>query len=419
MRIPQGVILIWAGTNASIPSGWTRETALDGKFPKAWGTQNPNEVGGAETHTHTSPPHRHRLNDHTHTYDLSEIPAPEDARTEGGLLIQNRHIHTGTTNVQPESYTSYTSVTYGPCSNEPPNKRVIFIKANNGALLQNNIIALYNSNTPPPNWSIVSELQGKYIRGAASGEDTDLITEYGSYTNVHDITHSHTGASHNHFTTSSVPLYPPTRQPFTGGIDNYSSGSSNMYWNHTHSFYTDYATEQINQFTGSLTTTETVEPEYATLQAIKKENGGRKEKGIIGLWLGSTSNIPKGWVLCDGNNNTKDLRNKFIKIGDPSLPNGGSNTHTHAAQSHSHTSQPHNHTGSVNHQQTQAIDAVGSWTTARTGTHYMTNVSSVAAGYSSASTTADVADNQPPYRTVAYIQFQKEIYGGAALTNFL
>ena len=33
--------------------------------------------------------------------------------------------------------------------------------------------------------------------------------------------------------------------------------------------------------------------------------------GII-IWSGSVSNIPSGWVLCDGNNSTPDLRNKFV-----------------------------------------------------------------------------------------------------------
>eukprot|EP01084_Bolivina_argentea_P289675 497464_1 len=34
--------------------------------------------------------------------------------------------------------------------------------------------------------------------------------------------------------------------------------------------------------------------------------------GSIILWSGSRSNIPKKWALCDGNNGSPDLRNKFI-----------------------------------------------------------------------------------------------------------
>lgn len=33
--------------------------------------------------------------------------------------------------------------------------------------------------------------------------------------------------------------------------------------------------------------------------------------GII-MWSGAVANIPSGWVLCDGNNGTPNLRNKFV-----------------------------------------------------------------------------------------------------------
>jgi hypothetical protein len=35
-------------------------------------------------------------------------------------------------------------------------------------------------------------------------------------------------------------------------------------------------------------------------------------KGIIVMWSGAEVDIPSGWVLCDGNNSTPDLRNRFI-----------------------------------------------------------------------------------------------------------
>lgn len=34
--------------------------------------------------------------------------------------------------------------------------------------------------------------------------------------------------------------------------------------------------------------------------------------GMIMMWSGAISNIPSGWVLCDGNNSTPDLRDRFI-----------------------------------------------------------------------------------------------------------
>ena len=34
--------------------------------------------------------------------------------------------------------------------------------------------------------------------------------------------------------------------------------------------------------------------------------------GIIAMWSGASDAIPSGWVLCNGENNTPDLRNRFI-----------------------------------------------------------------------------------------------------------
>jgi hypothetical protein len=33
---------------------------------------------------------------------------------------------------------------------------------------------------------------------------------------------------------------------------------------------------------------------------------------IIIAWSGAINEIPNGWVLCDGNNNTPNLRNRFV-----------------------------------------------------------------------------------------------------------
>lgn len=45
--------------------------------------------------------------------------------------------------------------------------------------------------------------------------------------------------------------------------------------------------------------------------------------GIITMWSGSTSNIPTGWALCNGQNGTPDLRDRFIV--------GAGNTYTAGA----------------------------------------------------------------------------------------
>lgn len=62
--------------------------------------------------------------------------------------------------------------------------------------------------------------------------------------------------------------------------------------------------------------------------------------GIILIWSGAIVNIPAGFVLCDGNNGTPDLRNRFVVgAGDTYAvdDNGGSIQHTHTFTTDGHT----------------------------------------------------------------------------------
>lgn len=34
--------------------------------------------------------------------------------------------------------------------------------------------------------------------------------------------------------------------------------------------------------------------------------------GLISMWFGDASSVPSGWAVCDGNNGTPDLRDKFV-----------------------------------------------------------------------------------------------------------
>ena len=49
-----------------------------------------------------------------------------------------------------------------------------------------------------------------------------------------------------------------------------------------------------------------------TVGTIVSTVGGAFVQGMIVAWSGSVANIPTGFVLCDGSNNTPDLRDRFI-----------------------------------------------------------------------------------------------------------
>lgn len=64
------------------------------------------------------------------------------------------------------------------------------------------------------------------------------------------------------------------------------------------------------------------------------------ESGIIVIWSGSIATIPTGFVICDGNNDTPDLRDRFL-YGAGGVLNpgdtGGSLTHQHEFTSDGHS----------------------------------------------------------------------------------
>lgn len=68
--------------------------------------------------------------------------------------------------------------------------------------------------------------------------------------------------------------------------------------------------------------------------------------GAIVMWSGTIASIPSGWVLCDGNNGTPDLRDKFVMgapAGENPGPGGGSHTKTLTEAN----LPPHTHTASL------------------------------------------------------------------------
>jgi hypothetical protein len=416
--IGPGVILIWPGTNASIPSGFVRETTLDALFAK--GAENgvdPDTTGGAATHTHTSPTHTHNIVDHNHTGTTTATGRYSDNTngTADAQVLQNDHYHTfnigGTSGGQLSG-----TVTYGAVSNEPPYRKVIFIRSVGYNAVPDGAVVFFDSSTLP-SWATfcdgtggIPDFRNKYLKGAAAAADSDLTTSFGSLTNVHDITHGHTGVTHTHSGTTS------------GASDNNKKdrqiappNGSGVLWPHTHSITLNGGTQNVNDYSGSLTTTETVEPAYRKLNAVINNTGARRlTKGIVCLWLGNLADIPVGWRL------VASMEGKHLKCTNTTSEvgnTGGSNTHTHGSQSHSHTSNgTHTHPSANISAHIPSDRLIGNGTPMASPyqNHSLASCSSVAATYSSGSTTANSSSNEPEYRTVAFIEFQFSL-GGAPM----
>jgi hypothetical protein len=136
--------------------------------------------------------------------------------------------------------------------------------------------------------------------------------------------------------------------------------------------------------------------------------------GCIILWSGASGSIPASYYLCDGNNGTPDLRNRFIVgAGDTYSVNqtGGSAdaivvSHTHTATStsvvtdpgHTHNAEAGNFGGSgTSFGGGYANDYTETTASATTGITVATTTTNASAGTSGSNA------NLPPYYALCYI----------------
>lgn len=424
--IAPNVILIWTGVGGSvtgsksnIPSGFVRETTLDGLFIKGTAdTVDPDVTGGNPTHSHTSPAHAHTMVSHGHTVTTEYLGGSGDSDSGGTELTGYHYHHPSVTGLSGGALSSVAS-TYASLSNLPPYYSVILIKSTAYNFVPDDVIGLWANADLPLNFVNCDGTGGtinlgdKFLNGAAT--DTDAGATGGSTSNVHDLTHTHTESSHSH------AQWINESGDVSGGGRRGSGTNGRARLVHYH-YYALNANSAGSISTVQLTTAETVQPAYKKLECIQNTSGAGQlpPKGLIGLWLGTLATIPSGWFLCDGNNGTPDMRGMFLKaainwgqIGDT----GGSNTHTHAAQGHVHTGGSHTHTNAAtasshlkhNLNGTTGANGVGgSWETLDKNNYHnnYTTIGSTAASWASTDTTADNSNNEPEYRTVAYIQFQ-------------
>ena len=137
--------------------------------------------------------------------------------------------------------------------------------------------------------------------------------------------------------------------------------------------------------------------------------------GMIMLWSGSTDSVPSGWAICDGANNTPDLRDRFV-VGagntyDVDSTGGSADA---VVVSHKHTGSTNttgNHSHTLPHYLVQAVAGTGDidrdneyqqW---KALSGQKTNTTGNHAHSFTTSTVGDGGTNKnlPPYYALAYI----------------
>jgi hypothetical protein len=157
--------------------------------------------------------------------------------------------------------------------------------------------------------------------------------------------------------------------------------------------------------TSAAVTLQTLDNLYPILQTAPVATPSLPTGAII-LWSGSLGSVPTGYVLCDGNNSTPDLRDRFI-IGAGSsyavAATGGSAdaiivSHTHTATV---TDPGHAHTINGSFQGYGSPNISGTFSPSGT---ISTNTATTGITVTNASTgTSGTGANLPPYYALAYI----------------
>ena len=415
MAIASGVIIAWPGTNASIPSGWSRKTSLDDSFPLgSAASTNPDTTGGASTHTHPST-HTHTGPSHTHSAVTTSAAAGSTSLGSGATARASlTHTHqTAVTGAQTSTLSDGGSVVTGSGSSVPSAYTVIWIESNGTpAGFPSNSVVFSNETSAPSGWTAQAGPAGVYLVGAAAGADGGGTT---------GGTHNHSGASHNHPISSHAHTIGASGAPSaTANFDTNGTGTSVATSTHTHTETISSTPNTANS--GNATSTGTsgsaaTDPPYRKLVALKNTSGADAVAvRAIALWLGTLASIPSPWVLCDGSNGTPDMRDKMLVGGATDFTDVGTSG---GATTHGHTSfSTHTHTVSHTHNVTITADGGGAnnqgfGTNQPTAGH--THSPAVASGAASSTTSGSTAEavtsntSYPPYRTVAFIQMQAQV----------
>jgi hypothetical protein len=121
-----------------------------------------------------------------------------------------------------------------------------------------------------------------------------------------------------------------------------------------------------------------------TYYDLLRDSSGSCISGMIMMWSGSANNIPIGWALCNGQQGTPDLRDRFIVAA-------GSNNYAPG-----NTGEPDSHTHSINPPSTNlTINSGGGHTHALPSAWFQSRCRSDDKGH----TVLDVAGQGGPYST--------------------
>nr|MDJ0520217.1 hypothetical protein [Trichodesmium sp. MO_231.B1] len=136
-----------------------------------------------------------------------------------------------------------------------------------------------------------------------------------------------------------------------------------------------------------------------TEQAIKSYVDQRLPSGVILMWSGAANQIPQGWVLCDGQNNTPNLKDRFI-VGAGNSYNPGNTGGYNQVTLTIEQMPSHNHAnGNYKYLMRKNIN----WTTDGTDKNGANEPDVVNVGEIKSQGSNQAHENRPPYYALCFI----------------
>lgn len=202
-----------------------------------------------------------------------------------------------------------------------------------------NIIAIFSGNKAeiPTRWKLCDgsdntpDLRSRFIKGASNFDEIGLTGD-GKHSHILALSpsHAHTtaeGGSHLH--TFSVVTEDTGEFRDTDNMTIYETA-------HAHNI-----SAENQRHTHDVGMSVALPSYYVLCYIMAEKHNWNFPVGSIVMWTGAAKELLPGWVLCDGNNGTVDLRNRFIKGSRTKEGAGGSATHIHTLDTdgdHTHTS---------------------------------------------------------------------------------
>jgi len=401
MAVPLNVCVAWPSTIASIPAGWTRETALDSRYILGAATGQNTDLAtdrGNLTHIHTSPSHTPTQNAHTHSVHTDSNTSGSSVlggALGGGVAADSTHGHSiDATSNSTTATNNSVAITVDAASNDLAYREVIWIKSDGTpTTLPSGCIAFFESDSLPSGWSRTNG--DGYLKGASTGANGGATG--GSNTHTHTSpAHTHTQNSHSHTATSTSG---------DASILKGTGGSNFSAPDHIHNLTLGPMTA-TNQSVTTTINSGNGEPPFKKLNTILA-SAPDLPSNIIALWLGTNAGIPSDWTRYTA------MDGKWLKgaaaNGESGIVTGGGSQHSHTASDCQPIQDPHTHTTTG--------PASGSTTGSSAGT---SSFSPVAHTHSPWDTTIEIPTNNavsvtiddcsvdaalPKHRTVIYIQF--------------